>query len=884
MPARLVLIPLLFALVALPASGQDMEYFFPEGTTFDAGIPSPQEFLGYEIGSFHTRHDRIVSYMQMLAALSDRASYQSIGMTYEHRPMPVLTVSSRQNMTRLEDIRRRHLASIDPSGSADGGAAGAAGSTTAGASGVSLPAIVHLGYGVHGNETSSAEAAMLTAYWLVAGTDPEMDTIRSQGVFHVEPVLNPDGRDRHTQWANGNRAQPFVADPIDREHNEVWPGGRTNHYWFDLNRDWLPLVNPESKARIDFHHAWKAQVVTDYHEMGANSSYFFEPSEPVGSWNPLLPTELYTDITVGFSEYWAKALDEIGSLYFTREVFDNTYPGYGSTYPNFLGGLGLVFEQASSRGHIQESSHHGVLTFPFAIRNHLRTSLGTVRAAIDKREEMQEYQKAFFASALTEGSAYPASGWVFGDEYDLAANRAFLDLLMRHRIETYQLASPVSSGGREFKPGSAWVVPARQPMYRLARSIFERTEEFADSVFYDASTWTVSLAFDMPDGELRTRTLPLGSRVEATPPLPALSVTRSDLAYLMDWRDSAAMPALHELQTAGLRVEAAFQPFEAATASGLVAFGRGSISIPVGHQELTSDEVFQAVSAASGRHGVRIHAATSFMTPEGPDLGSGSFRPVRAPRVLIPMGEGVSSYEAGQVWHLLDQRMHLPVTKVDVTDLGRVDWADYDVLVLVGGAERAFGSRLDDLKEWIRDGGTFVAQRSAAAWAARSELTPNVAAPGVGAPVDPEAEKKKETEAAPVRQDYDQAGDISGAQSIGGSIWEADLDITHPLGFGYTDRFLPVWRDHSNFFAPSKSPYGTVAQLTDDPHLSGYVSDRNRQRLAGSPSVMADRLGGGTVVLLIDNTNFRGYWRGTNRLFINALFLGNHISSPSAPR
>ncbi len=878
MPSRSILLPLLLAFVAMPAVGQNLDYFFPEGTTFDDGIPSPQEFLGYEIGSFHTRHDRIVSYMQVLAALSDRASYQSIGMTYEHRPMPVLTVTSRQNLAELENIRLRHLASIDPAGSPGEGLP--AGSTPEG-----LPAIVHLGYGVHGNETSSGEAAMLTAYWLVAGTGPEMDTIRSQGVFHIEPALNPDGRDRHTQWANSNRAQPFVADPLDREHNEVWPGGRTNHYWFDLNRDWLPLVNPESKARIDFHHAWKAQVVTDYHEMGANSSYFFEPSEPGGSWNPLLPTTLYTDITVGFSEYWAEALDKIGSLYFTREVYDNTYPGYGSTYPNFLGGLGLVFEQASSRGHIQESTHHGVLTFPFAIRNHLRTSLGTVRAAIDKREEMREYQRAFFATALTEGAAYRATGWVFGDEHDLAANRAFLDLLARHRIETFELASRVSAGGREFRPGSAWVVPARQPMYRLARSVFERTEEFADSVFYDASTWTVSLAFDIPDGELTTRTLPLGSRVEAAPTMPVQSVTRSKLAYLMDWRDSAAMPALQDLQAAGLRVEAAFQPFEAMTPTGPVAFGRGSISVPIGHQTLDADQVFEVVSGAARRHGVRIHAATSFMTPEGPDLGSGSFRPVRAPRILIPMGEGVSSYEAGQVWHLLDQRMHLPVTKVDVTDLGRVKWADFDVLVLVGGAEGAFESRLDDLKAWISGGGTLVAQRSAAAWAARNELTPNVAAPGIGAPVDPEAEKKsKEAEEPPERQDYDQASEISGAQSIGGSIWEADLDITHPLGFGYTDRFLPVWRDHSYFFAPSQSPYGTVAQLTEDPHLSGYVSDRNRQRLAGSPSAMADRLGRGTVVLLVDNTNFRGYWRGTNRLFINALFLGNHITAPAEPR
>ncbi|NNE69582.1 MAG: zinc carboxypeptidase [Rhodothermales bacterium] len=868
MYARLLSLAAFLILVAAPAHGQNTDYFFPEGTAFDESIPSPSDFLGYDIGSFHTRHDRIVAYLQELADLSDRATYQSIGMTYEHRPMPVLTVTTPENHARLEEIRTSHLASLKPGAEVP----------------ADLPAIVHLGYGVHGNETSSAEAAMLTAYWLVAGQGHEMDLIREHGVFHVEAVLNPDGRDRHTQWANGNRAQPFVADPVDREHNEVWPGGRTNHYWFDLNRDWLPLVNPESRARIDFHHTWKAQVVTDYHEMGASSTYFFEPSEPYGSWNPLLPPELYTDITVDFSRYWAEALEDIGALYFTREVFDNIYPGYGSTYPNFLGGLGLVFEQASARGHIQESSHHGVLTFAFAIRNHVRTSLGTVRAAIDKRLEMQAYQRAFFASALTDADAYPVKAWVFGDAHDHALNRAFMDLLMRHRIQVHALSAEVSDAGRTFSPGSAWVVPSRQPMHRLARSIFERAEEFADSVFYDASAWTVSLAFDMPDAELRGRSLPLGERVTEVPAAPNRAIAGSDLAYLIDWRDSAAAPALQHLQSKGVRVEGAFAPFTALTEDGEVSFGRGSLSIPVSIQKKSGADLKALLSQVSDEHGVRVYSAASFMTPEGPDLGSGQFRPVRAPRVLIPMGEGVSSYEAGQVWHFLDQRLRMPVTKVDVNDLRRVNWSEYDVLVLVGGAERAFGARLDALKDWIRGGGTLIAQRSAAAWAARNELTPNVAAPGIGAPVDPQAEKPREVPEPPERQDYDQAREISGAQSIGGSIWEADLDVTHPLGFGFNDRSLPVWRDHSYFFAPSQSPYGTVAQLTEDPHLSGYASERNHDRLAGSPSLLADRLGGGVVILQIDNTNFRGYWRGTNRLFVNGLFFGNHVTAPGQTR
>jgi len=840
------------------------EYFFPEGQAFDSRIPSPEEFLGYAIGTFTTRPDRVAEYLKELARLSDRATYQSIGMTYEHRPMPVLTVTSAANHARLEAIRQEHLASMEPGASPRD----------------DLPAIAHLGYNVHGNEASGGEAALLTAYWLVAGTGPEVEEYLNEGVFHIEPTLNPDGRGRYVQWVNSNRAEPFVSDPLDREHNEVWPGGRTNHYWFDLNRDWFPLVNPESKARIEFHHLWRPNVVTDHHEMGTSSSFFFEPTKPVGSWNPLLPERLYTDLTVVFEGYWIDAMDEIGSLHFNGEVFDNSYPGYGSTYPNFLGGLAVLFEQASSRGHVQESSHHGLLTFAFTIRNQLRAALATVRATIENRELLQQYQREFYASALTEGDAYELSGWVFGDPYDATLNREFIDLLLRHRIEVYDLNATQQGDGISFEPGHAWVVPASQPMYRLARSIFERPESFADSIFYDASAWTVSLAFGMPDLALRTGRLPLGAQETEVPALEGAGpVARSSMAYLMDWSDSGAPRALQAMQAAGVRAEAAFSPFTAQTTNGPVSFRRGSISIPVSIQKLDPAALHEAVTAAAREANVPIHSALTGSAVEGIDLGSGNFRPVRAPRVLIPMGEGISSGEVGQLWHLLDQRIGMPVTKVDVTDIGRVDWSDYDVLVLVSGNLSAFsGNNLDALKGWIRGGGTLIAQRGAAAWASRNGLTPNIDEPGIGAPV---AEEDEAEEGASARRNYTDAREFQGAQAIGGSIWEADLDLTHPLGFGYHRRFLPIWRDHNTFFAPSKNAYSTVARLVeDDPFLSGYISAANRERLRGSPSVLTDQFGRGTVVLFVDNTNFRGYWRGTNRLFLNALFFGDQIQLP----
>jgi hypothetical protein len=844
--------------------GAQNTYFFPEGESLDPEIPSPEEYLGYPIGTFVTRQDRVVAYFQELARLSDRATYQSIGQTFEFRQMPLLTVTSPANHRRLEEIRLAHLASIEP------GAPPAEG----------LPIIAHLGYNVHGNEASAGEAALLTAYWLVAGRGAEIDRYLDEGVFHIEPTLNPDGRDRFAHWTSVNRAIPFVADPLDREHNEGWPGGRTNHYWFDLNRDWFPLVNPESQARIEFHHRWHPNVVTDHHEMGTSSSFFFEPTKPVGTWNPLLPERLYTDLTMTFAEYWSEALDDMGSLYFTGETFDNSYPGYGSSYPNFLGGLAVLFEQASSRGIVQESSHHGQLTFAFTIRNQLRAAMATVQASVEHRESMQEYQRDFYASALSEGDAYEINGWIFGDPHDQTLNREFIEFLLRHRIAIGELTASREGDGITFQPGRAWVVPASQPMYRLARSIFERVETFADSVFYDASAWTVSLAYGMPDLAVTSGSLPMGDPITDVPDLVETGpVARSSISYLMDWKDSGAPRALQAMQAAGVRAEVAFLPFTAATHGGPVSFSRGSISTPVSIQTIDADSLHAVVSRVSRATQVPIHAARTGRSVDGIDLGSNNFRPVRTPRVLLPVGDGVSSYEVGQLWHLLDQRIAMPVTKVDVSDLGRVDWGDFDALVLVSGATGAFsGPRLEALKVWVRNGGTLIVQRNAAAWATRNGLTPNIPEPGMGRPVDEQSETEDD---APDRRDYADARNFEGPQAIGGSIWEADLDLTHPLGFGYQRRTLPIWRDHNMFFAPSRNAYSTVARLDeDDPFLSGYVSDLNRTRLRGSPSVMVDRFGGGAVILFVDNTNFRGYWRGTNRLFLNALFFGDHIQVP----
>ena len=838
-------------------------YYFPDSLTFDAAIPTPSAFLGYDIGEYHTRHARIVAYIRELARRSDRVTVQTIGHTNEHRPMIFATITAPENHARLESLRRQHLQISDPSADVPDLQ--------------DQPIVVQLGYGVHGNETSSSEVAMLQAYHLAAGQGPAVDRSLREGIFLLEPVLNPDGRDRHTHWANMHRGDPLVADPLDREHNEGWPGGRTNHYGFDLNRDWYPLTQVESRARVAFYHRWHPNLVTDYHEMGTDNTYFFEPTEPADSWNPLVPERVYTDLTDPFADAYAATLDDLGTLYFTKEIFDNTYPGYGSTYPNMQGGLGFVFEQASARGHLQESDSR-TLSFPYTIRNQLRTSLATVHTAIEQRQPLLQHQRDFFTSALEEAAEFSATAYVFGDPSNTARTRAFLDLLLRHQIDVYRLGESVEVDGQRFDPASAYVVPTEQPQYRMVRSAFEKVTTFTDSVFYDTSAWSLALSYGIPHAESRSQ-VRQGTPVTEVPSVSGLgTLARSDVAYVIDWAEDPAPRALHKLQRRGLTAKTAFDPFEVETASGPRAFGRGSLLVPVQPQSVSADSLHRLLQAVERDAGMNVHAVQTGFARSGVDLGSPGFQPLDAPRPLMLVGDGVSSYESGQVWYALDQRVDMPITKVDRTDFDRVDLSAYGVLVMVSGRYDFLDeARIADLRRWIEAGGTLITIRGATPWALQSGLA-NDSTMIDGLAYLPITDDTTDTDAA--RFDYAAAGDIRGAQRIGGSIFEVDLDPTHPLGFGYARRSLPVYRDHEILLPPAENPFSTVARYVDAPRLSGYVSDANEAAVAGTASLAVDVVGRGRIVLFADNPNFRGMWRGTERLFLNALFFGSHVGAP----
>lgn len=835
-----------FAILTSLCVAQD--FFLKDKGPFNSNIPTPEAFLGYEIGTHHTRHDQIVAYLTKLAELSDRAQINSYGKTYEHRSLVILTVSDPGHMSNLESLREEHLNAVQPDAALNN----------------TIPIFINLGYNVHGNEPSSSEAALLTAYILVASENEEIKKYLNESIVFIDPTINPDGRDRHTQWSNMFKGDPMVADPDDAEHNERWPSGRTNHYWFDLNRDWLLGIHPESRGKLNWYHKWYPNVVTDFHEMGTNSSYFFEPMKANASKDPIMPEENYTTLNDKFADYYVEAMDDIGSFYFTKEVFDGTYPGYGSSYPDLQGGLGILFEQASSRGHLQQTPT-GKITFAFTIRNQLTSSLATVKAAVENKALLYDYQQRFFKSALDNAKKSNIDGYVFGDPYDRNRTNAFIDKLLLHRVKVYKLAQKTTQKGQVYDPSFAYVVPTDQSQYRMVQTMFETYDEYTDSVFYDASAWSVANFYNIPYAAM-TSTPTMGEEVtEVTP--ASVSVSKSGYAYIIKWEDYYAPAVMYHLQKGGANVLSSFKPFSI----GGEAYDYGTMVVPVSKQKIKPDSLYKLVTEAANKYAVEVNTVETGYSTSGIDLGSGYVEFVEQPKAVMLVEDGVSSYEAGEVWHLLDTRVNMPITKIPMRDFDGIDWNKYNVMVMVSGSYDLDSMQQDKIKQWVSQGNTLITSRTASAWAVKNKLV------GEKLIEEEKDEDNKEVERLP----YVTARENRGKESVGGAIFEVNLDLTHPLAFGYKRDKLPVYRNSTVWLAPSENKYSTVAKYTSNPHVDGFITDKNlNEFLKPSASLIVSPVGRGRVVMFADNPNFRGSWYGTNRLFLNAIFLGQHIYVP----
>ncbi|MBP8239911.1 MAG: zinc carboxypeptidase, partial [Saprospiraceae bacterium] len=515
---------LFWVAVAAFAQKQPLTYYLPD-ITYDKNLPTPEAWLGYQVGEWHVSHDQLLGYMKTLAAASPRAKLVEHGRTFENRPLIHLIITSEKNHKSLDDLKAQHVALSNPSKSA-------------GVDLAKVPAVLYQGYTIHGNEPSGSNAAMMVAYYLLAGKSKDLDRLLEDVIIIFDPCFNPDGMNRFASWVNTHRNKNLSSDPNDREFNEPWPRGRSNHYWFDLNRDWLPAQLPESQGRVRIFHEWKPNVLTDHHEMGSNTTFFFMPGVP-SRVHPLTP-KLNQELTERIGNFHAEALDGIGSLYFTKEGYDDYYYGKGSTYPDANGCVGILFEQASSRGHVQQTDN-GDLTFAFTIRNQVAASLSTHKAVREMKKDLLSYQRDFYTSALDDARNDQRKAYIFGDPADKARTAAFIEILRKHQIEVHTLKKDVSAGGHQFTAQEAYLVPLDQPQYRLIHGIFETRTAFEDSIFYDISGWTYPLAFNLPYSILEKRAFDedlmgdkiAGAGIVLETPAPEFS----EYAYLMEWTE-----------------------------------------------------------------------------------------------------------------------------------------------------------------------------------------------------------------------------------------------------------------------------------------------------------------------------------------------------------
>jgi len=692
----------------------------------------------------------------------------------------------------------------------------------------------------------------LSAYTLVSSESDEINKYLNESIVLIDPTINPDGRDRHTHWANTYKGSPLVDDPQDAEHNEYWPGGRTNHYWFDLNRDWLLAIHPESRGKLNWYHTWYPNVTTDFHEMGSNSTYFFPPFKVNGSMDPVIPKENYDYFNFLFGSYYAKALDEIGTLYFTREVFDRTYPGYGSSYPDYLGGIGILFEQASSRGHKQKTQF-GEITFPYTIRNQYISGITTVKAAVENKESLKEYQQNFFKSALSESSANRVKGYSFKINEDKNKTKAFLDKLLMHRIKV-------------LKNGDNIFVPTEQKNYRLVRSFFETQEKYRDSVFYDASAWTIANFYDI-DYSSSNRKFS-GDNLDSLDDLFEInSVEKSDYAYIIDSKDYNIPAVMYKLLDSKIVTSTSLKPFRIKTLNGDVNFDYGSLVIPVSVQKISSDKLYEKLKKVQTRYNIDIHSVSSGLSSSGVDLGSGYVSVLAKPKAMMLIGTGVRSYEAGEVWHLLDQRVGMPITKIPIRNFDNISMDSYNTLVMVSGNYKFSDKQLNKIKSWVEKGNTIIGIAGASKYLIDKKLVS-------------ETLVKDEKEKDIVHKSYVNAQENRGKEQIGGVILNSIVDLTHPLGFGYEDSSVPVYKNNSVWLSPSKNEYSSVVRYSKDALIDGFMTDNNKEKLEKSVSLVVSKVGRGIAILFADNPNFRGSWYGTNRLFLNAIFLRNQIYVP----
>ncbi|MBX3097058.1 MAG: hypothetical protein KF812_09365 [Fimbriimonadaceae bacterium] len=771
-------------------------------TQYARSIPTPEQALGFRVGTRYARSHEITTYYQQIAEASPRVQIGSFGKTWEGRDLTYAVVSTPDNLRRLDEIQKANRRLVFEA------------DQVADSQTESMPIVVWSGYGVHGNEPSGPDAALLVLYHLAAGGREVEEMLRNM-VIVLGPNYNPDGRDRYANRANAFRGVIANPDSGDLEHNESWPAGRTNHYFFDLNRDWMPLTQPESYLRHAEYVRWQPQVTLDFHEMGGGSTYFFQPGEPLRV-NPLTPPS-NQEWTRTFAGYHARALEAVGERYFIERRYDDFYPGKGSTYPDLIGSIGILFEQAGVRGMVTD---RGTFTQTYAstVRNQVACSLSSFRAASENRVALIRHQRDQFREAPKDG------GWMMPDS--LQAWR-LAQLLLKHEIQV-------------FRWGRQIFVPANQPLHRLADAMLTPPDTFRDNQFYDISTWGLGYAFGVPV-----------QKVLGDPPQPR------SMTALIEAEDEPKGGFVAADKPVGFIVYRTYGHFHAAT-QAILSSGRRAFYVLKRTGRASPGELFVPGTAAdqaffeslAAEHGVVIHGVAG-QTGEPVSWGGSDLAEIRTQRIALIAESGVDLNLMGEIWWRLDAHHGIAVTLVPAT----TDLSRFDTVILCGSMSSAATSRFSD---FVSGGGTLIGVAGGATSIAGSDIWKLEF-----------TSYRADTSSLP----YAEVSAEAGRHSVPGTILNVRYDHTHPLTFGFTGGV--AFREGDTFILPPTTASQVVGRYDVSPLAAGYLSPEVTQLAAGKATILARRVGGGRVVLFADAPVFRGFFTAQEPVFLNAVFFSS---------
>jgi hypothetical protein len=809
-------------------------------------IKSPGEFLGYQLGEHFTYHHQVVDYFKYVAEISSMVELEYYGKSNERRPLLVVYISAPSNIARREEIRMNNLRRT---GTADGTP------TT------DNTAIIWLSYNIHGNESVSMEASMQTLYELVSPNHPETKPWLDNALVIMDPTINPDGRDRYAGWFNQMVGAQFNPDPNAREHQEPWPGGRANHYLFDLNRDWAWQTQIESQQRGVLYQKWLPHVHGDFHEMGGYRYYFLPASVPYHE----RITQWQRDFQYTIGNNIARHFDKDHRLYFTRETFDLFYPSYGDTWPTYQGAIGMTYEQGGGgRAGLGILTERGdTLTLKNRISNQHLAGKATVEAvALNHAKVVSEFQKFYDTARNNPNTTYKSYILKVGNNHDNVA--AMLDLLDKQGI-TYGKATERRVNAFDYATGTSRsvsvtsndiVISMYQPKSTLANILLEPRTTIVDSLTYDLTAWSVPYFYGVEAYATTERINPTGNAREVLEMVSSQGFSEPVVAYLFKYNsfnDAQFLAALHK---GGFSFRVASQPFKINNQD----FQPGTIVVSQngnGHLGDRFDANLRALASEYRRIPV---AASSARATSGVDLGSHSVQHASRPNVMVVSGNSVSSLAFGEVWHFFDQQLNYPVTVVDIANASRADLKRYHVIILPDGRyTNCLNS--DKLAEWVSGGGRLIAMEGAVAQL--KDLK------GFSGLVEKSGPEHDESMNARLRVFANQERE-SMMYSLAGGIFKVNVDNTHPLGFGYTNTYYTLKRSTDAYEYLSSG--WNVGHVPADGLVGGFVGSKVIDSLEESLNFGVVNVGSGQVVIMIDNPLFRGFWYGGRLLFSNAVF------------